>query len=211
MFEGTLNRAVGHNLEGFLEAPIAFPEESLRDRQVHLGVFDADVAHVGGQERQLVHEVGPLLVPLIKPMDGKCVAKVMNARAASGGRSQAAPAPDLAEAMAHLRLTIFAAQKTKDGVSGFKRRPLFPAVAEMCLKFPDDGGRNRDQALFVEFRVPQGKGVFLKVDVFDLELDGFPKPHAASVEEEEEGSQGGAERFFVSGRFLDDLMDSLRV
>jgi len=169
------------------------------------------VTHVSGQKRQLVQEGSSFLIPLVKPVDGKRMAQVMQARAASPGRraERAAVTDQVEVAMQgrsrELGSGVFV--DGKDGVGGSQTWAEPPAIAHVGTEHRFGVGREGDQAFFVKLGFPEGDRAFVKIDVLDFEPECFVHPETAGIEKVKDGFHGASHGIGEFGGFLEELAD----
>ena len=131
---------MGQVFEGALKTFIPFAQKGLSNGQIDLRMFDADMAHVGGEDGKLVQDIVAFLVPLVKPMDGEGVAQVMEARPRDAGFCEAAAATDVVEKRQDIGVGERAVGVTEE--RGMARGPGkgFLTKGEIGIEFGGQGG-----------------------------------------------------------------------
>lgn len=159
-----------------LEAAVAFAEQGLADREVNLSVGDVGVAHVSGEDREFVQEVKAFLVPLVEPVHGEGVAEVVDPRAAGNAVRNLCFVQTLVEGQMNQDVVESLAAMNEEALTGVLGWIQFQSARQICGELVGCGQTQRDEAFFMEFGVPEGKGAVLEIHVADSQAESFSEP-----------------------------------
>lgn len=170
-----------------LEAFVAFTEKILCDGEVDLGFSDTDVAHEGGEVGELVQGIGAVLVPLVEAVDSEGVAEIVDARPVGLGESGFAKqsAKEIEDAAGGEFAVLVAEEEVIGAALGWET--VRATKEEVTEAFGGVVGE-RDEAFFVELGFPEGDRIFVKVEVFERDVECLGEAETAGIDQVDEGA-----------------------